>query len=301
MEEPEHCLQVMSPWVCRMVPSGRHVLRMESIQGLGFPFIGSWETFVNTNSLWLFHRLKISVFIAGAGKSCQTFHIPIWRTHRVGSSTIIGDIDTMRKAGLASLVFFYCNFREDQKKDLHGLLLSLLVQLCHQSNFYCDVLSKFYSEHANGSCHPSDDVLVGCLKDLLKLPGHAPVHLIVDAIDECPNTLSIPSPRDEVLNLIEELIKSEIPNLRICVTSRPEVDIKDFLEPLVSTLLPCTMKADKRETSRSTSSRLLIRIQKIRDGKRWTSDWSSTSSPKRLMACEALALNSWTIQLIFVM
>jgi hypothetical protein len=116
---------------------------------------------------------------------------------------------------------------------LRGLLSSLLVQLCHQSDSYSDILSKFYSEHANGSRHPSDDVLAGCLKDLLKLPGHAPVYLIVDALDECPNTSSIPSPRDEVLNLIEELIKSEIPHLRICVTSRPETDIKDFLDPLV--------------------------------------------------------------------
>jgi hypothetical protein len=164
---------------------------------------------------------------------CQSFHIPTWRTYCVGSSTIIGDIDAMRKAGLASLAFFYCDFREDQKKDLRGLLSSLLVQLCHQSDSYSDILSEFYSEHANGSRHPSDDVLAGCLKDLLRLPGHPPVYLIVDALDECPNTSSIPSPRDEVLNLIEELIKSEIPNLRMCVTSRPETDIKDVLDPLV--------------------------------------------------------------------
>jgi hypothetical protein len=139
----------------------------------------------------------------------------------------------MRKAGLASLAFFYYDFREDQKKDLRGLLSSLLVQLCHQSDSYSDILSNLYSEHANGSRHPSDDVLARCLKDLLELPGHAPVYLIVDALDECPNTSSIPSPRDEVLNLIEELIKSEILNLRVCVTSRPETDIKDILEPLV--------------------------------------------------------------------
>ena len=139
----------------------------------------------------------------------------------------------MRKVGLASLAFFYCDFREDQKKDLRGLLSSLLVQLCHQSDSYSDILSRFYSERANGSRHPSDDVLAGCLKDLLKHPGHAPVYLIVDALDECSNTSSIPSPRDEILNLIEELIKSEIPNLRICVTSRPEPDIKNFLDPLV--------------------------------------------------------------------
>ena len=139
----------------------------------------------------------------------------------------------MRKAGLASLAFFYCDFREDQKKDLRRLLSSLLVQLCHQSDSYSDILSNFYSEHGNGSSHPSDDVLAGCLKDLLELPGHAPVYLIMDALDECPNTSSIPSPRDEVLNLIEELIKSDIPHLRICVTSRPETDIKDALDPLV--------------------------------------------------------------------
>jgi hypothetical protein len=54
----------------------------------------------------------------------------------------------------------------------------------------------------------------------------------VDTLDECPNTSSIPSPRDEVLNLIEELIKSQIPRLPMCVTSRPETDIKDFLDPL---------------------------------------------------------------------
>jgi hypothetical protein len=220
-----------------MVPSGQHVLRMESIRGPEFPFMGSWETSVNADFLMPLLETEMFRFRSGCRKECilarQTSHVPMRRTHRVGSSTIIGDIDAMRKAGLASLAFFYCDFREDQKKDLRGLLSSLLVQLCHQSDSYSDILSKFYSEHNNGSRHPSDDVLAGCLKDLLELPRHAPVYLVVDALDECPNTSSIPSPRDEVLNLIEELIKSQIPHLRVCVTSRPETDIKDFLDPLV--------------------------------------------------------------------
>jgi hypothetical protein len=151
----------------------------------------------------------------------------------LASSTIIEDIDAMRKAGLASLAFFYCDFREDRKKSLRGLLTSLLVQLCHQSDSYCDTLSKFYSEHAKGSRHPSDDALAECLMNLLKLPGLAPVYLIIDALDECPNTSGVASPRDEVLNFIEELINSQTPNLRICVTSRPETDIKDVLDPLI--------------------------------------------------------------------
>ena len=149
------------------------------------------------------------------------------------SSTIIQDIDSMRKAGLAALAFFYFDFREDQKRDLRGLLSSLLVQLCHQSDSYYDVLFEFYSDHARGLRHPSDDALVACLKNLLELPGLAPVYIIVDALDECPNTSANPTPRAEVLTLLEELIDSQFPDLRICVTSRPETDIKDVLDPLI--------------------------------------------------------------------
>jgi hypothetical protein len=150
----------------------------------------------------------------------------------LASSSIIEDIDAMRKSGLASLVFFYCDFKDARKKDLRGLLSSLLVQLCHQSDSYCDVLLNFYLEHINGSRQPSNNALIKCLKQALKFPGQAPVYLVVDALDECPIKLSLPSSRDKVLMLVEELIDSQVPNLRICVTSRSETDIKAILEPL---------------------------------------------------------------------
>jgi hypothetical protein len=138
----------------------------------------------------------------------------------------------MRKSGLASLAMFYYDFREDEKKDLHGLLSSVLFQLSDQSHSYYDILSTFYSTHRDGTQSPSDDELVRLLKELLSLPGQAPVYLIVDALDECSNTSAISSPREEVLTLLEDLINSELPNLHICVTSRPEADIKPVLEPL---------------------------------------------------------------------
>jgi hypothetical protein len=148
------------------------------------------------------------------------------------SSTIIENIDSMRKSGLASLGFFYCDFREEEKRDLRGLLASVLVQLCHQSDSYYQILSSFYSEHANGSRHPSDDTIMRCLKRILEVPGQAPVYLIVDGLDECSNTSAMPSPRENILALLEDLMNSQAPNLRVCITSRPEVDIKDVLEPL---------------------------------------------------------------------
>jgi hypothetical protein len=150
----------------------------------------------------------------------------------LASSTIIKEIETMRKSGLASLAIYYCDFREDQKKDLRGLLSSVLFQLCNQSDSYYDTLSTFFAEHQDGAQSLGNNDLVQCLKVLLSLPGQAPVFLIVDALDECPNTAALSSPRAEVLTLLEDLIDSQLPNLRVCVTSRPETDIKAVLRPL---------------------------------------------------------------------
>jgi hypothetical protein len=138
----------------------------------------------------------------------------------------------MRRLGLASLAFFYCDFRDNDKKNLHGLLSSLLVQFCHSSDTYSAIVSNFYSEHDNGSRHPSDIALVGCLKRILKHPGQAPVYMIIDALDECPNTFSVPSPREDVLKFVKELVDLQLTNVHICVTSRREANITDFFDRL---------------------------------------------------------------------
>lgn len=138
----------------------------------------------------------------------------------------------MWRAGLASFAFFYCDFKDDQKKDLRPLLSSMLVQLCDQSDTYCDVLSELYSAHHRGSQDPSDDALAQCLKLLLTLPGQAPVYIVIDALDECPVTTDTPSPRDKVIGLVEDLVDLQIPDLRICITSRPEPDIHLVLDSL---------------------------------------------------------------------
>jgi hypothetical protein len=120
----------------------------------------------------------------------------------------------MRKSGLASLAFFYHDFREDQKKGLRGLLSSLLVQLCDQSDFYSDILSVFYMTHHHGARAPSDDELFSCLKSVLQLPDQAPIYLIMDALDECSNTFGVPSAREKVLSLYRNLSTQDS---QICV------------------------------------------------------------------------------------
>jgi len=138
----------------------------------------------------------------------------------------------MCELGLASLAFFYCDFREDKKRHRRGLLSSLLVQLCQQSGAYYDALSKFYLAHHYGSQHASDTELAQCLKHLFAFPGQAMAYIVIDALDECPLMTGLLSPREEVLGLVEELVRFQAPNVRICVTSRPEADIELVLNPL---------------------------------------------------------------------
>ena len=137
------------------------------------------------------------------------------------------------EAGLATLAYFYCDFRDDDKQNCRNLL-SILSQLCAQSAPYCDILARVYSEHDDGTRKPSDGGLTKCLIEVLSLSAQCPVFLIVDALDECPTNSGMPTPREEVLDLVKDLIDLHLPNLHICVTSRPEIDIQNVLEPLRS-------------------------------------------------------------------
>ena len=127
---------------------------------------------------------------------------------------------------------FYFDFRDISKQHWRDLVPSLLIQLSAQSGPRCDILSRLHSKHDSGARQPSDDILTRCLKEMLTLPDQRPIYLILDALDECSNVSGIPTSHKRVLQLVKELVDLHLPNLRICFTSRPEVDIRDVLEPL---------------------------------------------------------------------
>jgi hypothetical protein len=141
---------------------------------------------------------------------------------------------TLRNAGLAFMSYFYFDFRDTEKQDRRNLLLSLLSQLSARSDPCCDMLYRIYLTHDNGAHKPTDDTLIKILKDTLSCSDHGPIYIIIDALDECPNTFGLPSPRELILDLVKELVELSLPNLHICVTSRPEIDIRTALEPLTS-------------------------------------------------------------------
>ena len=140
----------------------------------------------------------------------------------------------MHAAGLATMAYYYFDFRDVKKQDCYGLLSSLISQLSAESDSYYNILSQLYSDHTRGIRKPGIDSLKKCMTDMLSLPGQGPTYILVDAVDECPNLSGTPSAREEVLELIEELVDLNLPNVHLCVASRPEMDIRMVLEPLTS-------------------------------------------------------------------
>ncbi|KAF8491830.1 hypothetical protein F5888DRAFT_952652 [Russula emetica] len=215
-------------WLSPLDPSTNHEIACNAHHdGTATWFFhgGIYEEWKSTPSLLWMHGKP------GSGKS-------------VLCSGIIEGIKALQKTGSTCLAFFYCDFRDEAKQNHRNLIISILWQLAAQSDLRLDLLSRLYSKHDNGRQRPSEGTLSQCLKEMLSLPTQGSIYLIIDAVDECPNNSGMPTPREKVLGLVQNLVGLHLPNVHICVTSRPEIDIQTALEPLTS--LQCLPPQSKR-------------------------------------------------------
>ena len=147
------------------------------------------------------------------------------------SSAIIQRIMTLRDTGNATLAYFYFDFRHEEKQNLRNFVTSVLVQLSTYSKPCCDLIYRLYLAHGKGTQQPSNGTLTDRLMEMLRVAVENPIFIIMDALDECPDD-GMPTPREEVLNLVKDLVHLRLSNLHICVSSRPEIDIQTKLRPL---------------------------------------------------------------------
>ena len=167
------------------------------------------------------------------------------------------------------MAYFYFDFRDDNKKHRHNLLHSLLVQFAANSIPCFDIISRVYSAHGKGTQPPSDEVLINCLTNVLSATTQHPIYIILDALDECPDTSGVRSPRERVLSLIKHLVNLRLRNLHICVTSRPEIDIRIRLEPLTSRRVSLHDQTGHKE---DIAKYIRSEVDIIADDKRWRED-----------------------------
>ena len=185
------------------------------------------------------------------------------------SSAIIQRILSLSDGGRAFVAYFYFDFRDENKKHRHNLLPSLLVQFAAHSIPCCDIISRIYSTHGRGTQQPSDEVLINCLTDVLSAITQHPIYIVVDALDECPDTSGVESPRERVLSLITDLVELHLPHLHICVTSRPEIDIRNRLEPLTSL---CISLQDQTNHQEDIAKYIRSEVDFIAKAERWRED-----------------------------
>jgi hypothetical protein len=177
---------------------------------------------------------------AGCGKSVLWYVIRTCFVHRrfipLNSSAIIEDLKPVQEPENAStlIAYYYFDFKDTAKRDLRGLLSSLLMQLGSDSDQCLHVLSQLHMTCRDGSEQPSEESLAQCLKVILDQPEQLPIYIVVDALDECPDTTGLPSARKKVLDFMTVLIGAKHPNLHLCITSRPEQDIQTTLNSLTT-------------------------------------------------------------------
>ena len=174
----------------------------------------------------------------------------------------------LRNAGKASIAYFYFDFRNVDKQKLCNLLPSLLIQLSSQSDSCCDILSRLYSSHDRAR-KPSDRAMIECLKEMLAVEAQGPTYIIMDALDECPIATTIPTHREEVLELVNELVGLRLPNVRICVTSRPEHDIQAVVKGLT---LHTVSLHDKSGQQQDIADYVTFLVRSDRRMRRWRED-----------------------------
>jgi hypothetical protein len=204
----------------------------------GFAYVDPWPTFAYPYFLPVFSIADIFPhMVSWIRKKCPLVSVITIFNFFCGltfttSSSIVEDVQAICQTGLATLAFFYFDFRDVRKQDARSLLSSLVTQLCHESDRFSEFLSSRYFIHGDGTRQPSEDTLLECLKDMLRLRGQGELYIVVDALDECPSVFGYPTPREQVLKILQELVDLRLSHVHLCITSRPEVDIRDAVEGL---------------------------------------------------------------------
>ena len=145
------------------------------------------------------------------------------------------------------ILYYYFDSKDAAKCDLRGLLTSLLMQLCDSSSLSLGLVSQLYANHSHGSEQPCEGTLTRLLKNLLeRLLSQSSIYIIIDGVDNCPNTNSgTTSARKKVLEFLERIVRSRHSNLHICITSSPEGDMQRSFKILAPSARRVTLHEQK--------------------------------------------------------
>ncbi len=135
------------------------------------------------------------------------------------SSSILEEVNRTRNKS-EIIARYYFDSEEPDKRNLRGLLASLVAQLCESSNRHPESMLTLYTKCRNGSDPPSEADLMKLLNDFLaELRAQFSIYIVIDGVDHCMEAESTDSPHKKVLKFLEDLVRSRHSKLYICITS----------------------------------------------------------------------------------
>ena len=151
------------------------------------------------------------------------------------SATIIEEVNRTRNKKSEIVVCYHFDSKKPDKRDLLGLLASLLTQLCESSKRRPEPMPMLYTKCRNGSDKPSEAELTKLLNHfLVEIQAQFSIYIVIDGVDHCMETESTESPRKKVLKFLEDLVRSKHPKLNICITSSLKEGMEKGLKPIAA-------------------------------------------------------------------
>ena len=144
----------------------------------------------------------------------------------VGKSVLSAKICELYEESRQLAACHFCDFRTSDSRDPYKILQSLASQMCDNVEGFRDKLSETFSrEH-------SRDSLSGTFRVLLNDPLQAldrtePMLIVVDALDESKTPI-----KSELLDLISDQFPQLPKWIKIFISSRPELQVREKLEHL---------------------------------------------------------------------
>ncbi|KAJ7600128.1 hypothetical protein C8J56DRAFT_1019466 [Mycena floridula] len=135
------------------------------------------------------------------------------------ASTIIDHLASLATPGNI-VIYIYCQYDKTDEQTLNKLLGSILKQLMEHHLIIPDHLLTLYSNHSPRKTLATLAELMGTLRTELK--SHSCVYLIVDALDECVDTV-------QQLFLSTQSELRSLNNLQLLMTSRQMQSITEAL------------------------------------------------------------------------
>ncbi len=149
--------------------------------------------------------------IAGCGKT-------------ILSSTVIADLQG-NETTAQSLLYFYFDFTDVEKRSTEKAVRSLIDQLYRKSTQAQGVLDSLYATNSQGRDQPSYASLQMALQSMITKCQNT--WIILDGLDECETRGQHAT--NSVMLWVKKL-RSSSRNAHILITSRPEEDIKSSVE-----------------------------------------------------------------------